>query len=246
MTLKLHHVHVMFNCQAPKPHRPFCFGACRIDAANGGSGCRLCQFARPPVRASAGISDPPKKKPQPFRAGALRCRREGGGDADHRGGVRAERRRRLPVPQKNSGRAKIGTRQTKRPGMRAEALRRQLPLRRLSPVPDSSLAQIGDSEKRSRSLASRRAPPFPGHLNGIALRISSVWTAAVTRANLVCGAEYVGVSRDLIPLSIGGDSIEIRLGSWCRDVRREQFLSISSEMLASDCPCHRKSGGSPK
>jgi hypothetical protein len=79
-------------------------------------------------RAGAGRAGA-KKKPQPFRAGALRCRRGGGGGGrSPRGGVHAERPPRPGVPDLFAKfRILSGRPKNEAPRMRTEALRRQLP-----------------------------------------------------------------------------------------------------------------------
>lgn len=123
----------------------------------------------------------PKKKPQPFRAGALRCRRGGGRGCRSPRGVRAERRPRLGVPKKMKGRPDKRNAPECVPRRFADSCRS----RRLSPVPAPLLPQKSDSEKRLRG----RPRPIPTLLP---LTISRVWTAGSARANLPAGQKKSG------------------------------------------------------
>ncbi len=101
----------------------------------------ITERASPPLDAMT-----PKKKPQPFRAGALRCRRGGGRGADHRGGGTGRTSSPPSGSGKNSGLWKKGGKNEapRMPRRFADSCR----FRRLSPVPDSPIPQNGDSGKR--------------------------------------------------------------------------------------------------
>jgi hypothetical protein len=144
------------------------------------------------------VNAPQRKSPSPFGPGLCGVGGEGEGDADHRGGVRAERRPRPGVPKKKGG----GADKRSAPEMRTEALRRQLPSQATISRPRLILYL------KSAVRKSGRAPPRETarrRISGNSLTISWVWTAAATRANLADGAEDGGVSRRLYPaLDWGG------------------------------------------
>jgi hypothetical protein len=167
-----------------------------------------------------------KKKPQPFRAGALRCRRGGGRGCRSPRGVCAERPPRHRVPGKNRSARSGGDRSiNEAPRICAEAPRRQLPFQatisrpRSLPTPVWRFGKAASAPKRARLEAGGRRAGV-NHKEG--------WTGASGRVSLLGAKKKAGVSRtasnplvDIAPNSIGGVNRDCQ-GSECKDAESWQ------------------------
>lgn len=98
-----------------------------------------------------------RKSPSPFGPGLCGVGGEGGGVPITAGGVQAERPPRLRVPKKIRSRKKGG--KTKRPGCVPRRFADSCLSRRLSPVPDSPITYLSDSEKRREAAGTKSPAP---------------------------------------------------------------------------------------
>jgi hypothetical protein len=111
-------------------------------------------------RAAAPLCIGQRKSPSPFGPGLCGVGGRGGGDADHRGGVRAERPPRHRVPRKNRSCPDGGNRFiNETPRMRAEALRRQLPFQATISRPRPLLTPVRQFGEAASTAETRQRKP---------------------------------------------------------------------------------------
>jgi hypothetical protein len=184
-----------------------------------------CHTPRPAPPAAA-LRAGAKKKPQPFRAGALRCRRGGGrGCRSPRGG---ECRTSSPLSgsrKKSIGSGRLGSSINEAPRMCAEAPRRQLPFQATISRPRFLLTPVRRFGKAASTPKRARLDQGGG---GASVNHKEDWTGASGRVSLPGAKKKAGVSRtasnplaDIAPNSIGGVNRDCE-GSECRDVESWQ------------------------
>jgi hypothetical protein len=183
----------------------------------------------PPARPASPATPSQRKSPSPFGPGLCGVGGRGEGDADHRGGVRAERRPRLRVPEKIRARMKVvpineAPRNAYRGASPTAAIKGDyLP----SPIP--LLPQKSDSEKPpSAPVRLRRAPAAAAAGGDSINHILALDSGFRPRQSGRRGRKSRGESSTRPALG-WGDSIEIAEGG-----------SAGTSGASSFCPIHRK------